>query len=66
MIGIGAAGARGTNGTLSPATARTRCGCSSDIHQVTFAPQSCPTKIADCSPAQSSSPLMSSHSVTTS
>ena len=28
MIGIGAAGARGTNGTLRPATARTRSGCS--------------------------------------
>ena len=27
MIGIGAAGARGMNGTLRPATARTRSGC---------------------------------------
>ena len=66
MIGIGAAGARGTNGTLSPATARTRSGCSTAICQVTLAPQSCPTKIADCSPASSSRPHMSPHSVTTS
>ena len=46
MISIGAAGARGTNGTLSPATARTRSGWTQAICQTTNAPQSWPTKIA--------------------
>ncbi len=66
MIGIGAAGARGTKGTLRPATARTRSGASTASCQTTLAPQSWPTKIACCSPSASSSPVMSAHSVATS
>ncbi len=59
MIGIGAAGARGTNGTLSPATARTRSGWIHAICQTRNAPQSWPMKIAFSSPSASSSPVMS-------
>ena len=40
MIGSGGAGARGTNGTLKPATARTRSGWRTAICQAMFAPQS--------------------------
>ena len=55
MIGIGAAGARGTNGTLSPATARTRSGWIQASCQTRNAPQSWPTKTALSSPIASSS-----------
>ncbi len=59
MIGMGAAGARGTNGTLSPATARTRSGWIQASCQTRNAPQSWPMKIALSSPSASSSPVMS-------
>ena len=59
MIGIGAAGARGTNGTLSPATARTRSGCIQASDHTSEPPQSWPTKIASCAPYASSRPHMS-------
>ncbi len=51
MISIGGAGARGTNGTLRPATARTRSGCACASVHTTDAPQSWPTKTAESSPA---------------
>ncbi len=62
MISTGGAGARGTNGTLSPATARTRSGWIQAIPQTTNAPQSCPTKIALSSSSASSRPIMSARS----
>jgi hypothetical protein len=64
MIGIGAAGARGTNGTLNPATARTRSGACTASCQTTFAPQSCPTNTASLAPTASSRPVMSPHRLT--
>ena len=66
MIGIGAAGARGTKGTLRPATARTRSGSSTASDHTRLPPQSWPTKIASSSPSASSNPDMSPHSETTS
>ena len=67
MIGIGAAGARGTNGTLSPATARTRSGCTSAIDHTAFAPQSWPTNDRrSLAHARRAARHRSPHSVTTS
>ena len=51
MISTGGAGARGTNGTLSPATARTRSGCSQAVFQARSAPQSWPITTASRAPA---------------
>ena len=51
MIASGGAGARGTNGTDSPPTARTRSGCSQAVFHARSAPQSWPTTIACSSPA---------------
>ena len=43
--------AQGMKGTLSPATARTRSGCSHAVFQAMSAPQSCPTTTACSTPA---------------
>ena len=59
MISSGGAGARGTNGTDSPATARTRSGCSHAVFQATSAPQSWPITIAALCAAWSSRPSTS-------
>ena len=53
----GGAGARGTNGTLSPATALIRSGFIQAVFHATSAPQSCPMTMASLAPTRAKAVL---------